>query len=433
MPPSLTTPPEVTLCPGDSIQLNVVGSDAGSYQWSPPAFLSDPSVPNPWCTPDVTTTYTVSYTGLCGDAITTNYTVFVEPLTLSFSPPPPYVLTCDAPDLNLSVGANFPGVDFAWTTTAPEGFASTVGASAVVDAPGTVTVTGVAAGGLCTADLAIEVEANFDVITAELVASAVQIDCNAPEIVLLAVPSDPAAELSWAASGGLSFTGTGPEVVVVSPGTLTCTVLNPANGCITETAFVAVADLTAPVVEAGATDTLTCRNPSSLVQGANIGPPGYTALYEWTWEEGAGGLTGTDGLAPTAHAPGWHYLMVQFEENGCSGVDSVWVYQDPEAAVDASGITLPNVISPNLDGSNDTFRPFLHDDPEFEVLGIMERYRLQVFNRWGSVVYANTGLPIRWDGQGVAPGTYYVLVDYRITCGGVQEGTLRTELHVLKP
>ncbi len=149
-------------------------------------------------------------------------------------------------------------------------------------------------------------------------------------------------------------------------------------------------------------------------------------------------MTQVDGISPTAHTPGWHYLVVELEENGCAGVDSVWVYQDPEAAVDVSSIALPNVMSPNADGKNDTFRPFLADDPEFEVLGIMDRYTLQVFNRWGDVVFVNTGLPIRWDGtmdsgSDCADGTYYVLVDYRIACGGVQEGTLRTELKVLRP
>ena len=435
---SLTTPPEITLCPGDSIQLNVVGSNSGSYQWSPPAFLSDPTISNPWCTPETTTTYTVSYTGLCGDAITTDYTIFVEPLTLDLVPPPPYQLDCNAPTINLLVNSNFPGVDYTWSTTAPEGFLASGGASAVVNAPGTVTVSGSAAGGLCTAEESMEVLADFEEFTVELISDESQIDCNTPTLELIAAPSDPAAELSWSSSGGAAFTGSGELLNITSAGTLTCTVLNPFNGCTTTQAFTATSDFTPPTVEAGWTDTLTCKEPTAVVQGASIGPAGYTPAFAWTWEEGAGGMTQVDGISPTAHTPGWHYLVVELEENGCAGVDSVWVYQDPEAAVDVSSIALPNVMSPNADGKNDTFRPFLVDDPEFEVLGIMDRYTLQVFNRWGDVVFVNTGLPIRWDGtmnsgSDCADGTYYVLVDYRITCGGVQEGTLRTELKVLRP
>jgi hypothetical protein len=435
---SLTTPPEITLCPGDSIQLNVVGSPGGSYQWSPPVYLSDPSIPNPWCTPESTTTYTVSYTGLCGDAIATEYTVFVEPLTLSVEPAGPFILTCDVPSINLIVNSNFPGVDYTWSTTSPGGFASTSGASAVVDEAGTVTIEASAAGGLCLASEVLEIAENTEAFEVVIESSDTQIDCDTPELTLLATPSDPSAQLTWQASGGASFTENGLELTQTSAGTLTCTVLNLANGCTTETSFTATSDFTIPVVEAGWTDTLTCKEPSAEVQNASISPQGYTALYAWSWIEGEGGMSNTSSLSPTAHLPGWYALEVVFEENGCAALDSVWVYQDPDAAVDASSITLPNVISPNQDGKNDTFRPFLTDDLDFEVLGIMERYGLQVFNRWGQVVYANAGLPIRWDGTDAAgnecaPGTYYVLVDYRITCGGIQEGTMRTEIELLRP
>lgn len=434
---SLTTPSDITLCPGDSIQLNVVGSNDGSYQWSPPAFLSDPTLPNPWCVPEASVSYTVLYTGLCGQALTAEINVAVEPLTLSLTPPPPYVLTCNSPVLNLLVDANFPGVEYAWATTDPNGFVSSGGTAAVVDGAGTVTVTGVAAGGLCTDQVSVEVVANLEAFTVELTADAAQIDCQHPEVLLSATPSDASADLSWNTSNG-AFSGGDDLIVASEAGTYVCTVLNPANGCTSSSTWELLADLTTPLVEAGWADTITCKDPTRTIQGASISPADYTADFTWTWIDGAGGLTQTHTISPTAHTPGWHYLDVVFAENGCTGVDSVFVYRDPDAAVDASSLTLPNVFTPGSDGRNDSFRAFLADDPGFELLGVMERYGLQVYNRWGNLVYQNAGLPIRWDGtdaQGspVSPGTYYVLLDWRITCGGVQEGQSTTEVEVFRP
>lgn len=435
---SLTTPSDVTLCPGDSIQLNVVGSSDGSYQWSPPDYLSDPTAPNPWCVPEATVQYTIQYTGLCGQALTADINVAVEPLEMSLLPDGPYVLTCNEPVLNLQVDANYSGVDYTWSTSSPDGFVSSGGASAVVNSGGTVTILGSAAGGLCTDEIAVDIAVDQTAFTAVLSADADQIDCNTPTVSITAVPDDASAELSWSASGGGAFTGGQGTVAADAPGTFTCTVLNPSNGCTSTASWELTADLTLPVVEAGSVDTLTCKDPTWPVEGASIGPADYTATFEWTWEDGAGGMSQTHTLSPTAHTPGWHYLEVVLAENGCAGIDSVFVYQDPDAAVDASSLTLPNVMTPGSDGRNDTFRAFLADDPSFEVLGVMERYTLQVFNRWGNLVYQNAGLPIRWDatdsgGNPINPGTYYVLLDWRITCGGVQEGQATTELEVFRP
>lgn len=66
---------------------------------------------------------------------------------------------------------------------------------------------------------------------------------------------------------------------------------------------------------------------------------------------------------------------------------------------------LPNVFTPNNDGVNDVFQAmrFRH----------VERIYLEVFNRWGQVVYTAQDPNFRWDAQHmngkgpVPPGTYY--------------------------
>lgn len=66
---------------------------------------------------------------------------------------------------------------------------------------------------------------------------------------------------------------------------------------------------------------------------------------------------------------------------------------------------LPNAFTPNEDGHNDRYRPF----PGWR---FVERVDMQIFNRWGDLVFATTDPAIEWNGQNengqdLAEGTYF--------------------------
>lgn len=92
--------------------------------------------------------------------------------------------------------------------------------------------------------------------------------------------------------------------------------------------------------------------------------------------------------------------------NGC--VDSTCVmlrFGRPPSTVE-----VPNVFSPNGDGNNDTF--FIIGDP-----GPVRNFSLQVFNRWGQLVFEGTRVAEAWDGrQGsgelLSEGTYFWVLRY---------------------
>ncbi|MDO7873132.1 PKD domain-containing protein [Hymenobacter sp. ASUV-10] len=67
--------------------------------------------------------------------------------------------------------------------------------------------------------------------------------------------------------------------------------------------------------------------------------------------------------------------------------------------VTVRGFALPNIITPNNDGKNDTFRPFV----------TTESVKIQVFNRWGRLVYENANYVDGW-GADAAAGTYYYYI-----------------------
>lgn len=75
--------------------------------------------------------------------------------------------------------------------------------------------------------------------------------------------------------------------------------------------------------------------------------------------------------------------------------------------------TLPNIFTPNNDGKNDLFGPFPYRG--------VERIDLQVFNRWGKVVYTTTDPDIDWKGtyldsnSPLPDGVYYYLCTVTLT------------------
>ncbi|MEZ4739365.1 MAG: gliding motility-associated C-terminal domain-containing protein [Flavobacteriales bacterium] len=71
-------------------------------------------------------------------------------------------------------------------------------------------------------------------------------------------------------------------------------------------------------------------------------------------------------------------------------------------------LTMPNVFSPNGDGSNDSFGPIVDGEPL--------NFEMEIRNRWGQVVYRTSQVQAKWSGRAggevVPDGTYYWNVKY---------------------
>jgi gliding motility-associated-like protein len=100
-------------------------------------------------------------------------------------------------------------------------------------------------------------------------------------------------------------------------------------------------------------------------------------------------------------------------------VYSVTVYNkyDCEASVQmeikpdcVSKSFIPTAFSPNGDGLNDVFRPTLIN---------FEDYKLQVYNRWGELLYESKDVKAGWDGtfrgNPVQDGVYTYIMRYKTT------------------
>ena len=121
--------------------------------------------------------------------------------------------------------------------------------------------------------------------------------------------------------------------------------------------------------------------------------------YTWQWSNDV--ITNASGAITIQQVSetDWYYLKVK-DADGCLGYDSIYV---------VVGVLPYEAITPNNDGFNDTWTPL-----------DIESYQnalVQVFNRWGGLVYESSGGNNyqAWDGTNngkeLAVGTYYYIID----------------------
>lgn len=84
------------------------------------------------------------------------------------------------------------------------------------------------------------------------------------------------------------------------------------------------------------------------------------------------------------------------DENGLTDIAKVTVTIEPR------DLFIPNVITPNGDGTNDYF----------VIVGreAYDRIEVIIVNRWGNEVYKNNNYKDEWDGHGLSEGTYYPII-----------------------
>src|SRR5262249_25663416 len=109
--PQAFAAPDTLICYLDSIQL--VGSGAGSYQWSPSYGLSNDTIANPWAGPDVTTQYILHVQNQwgCFDEDTILISVFDSIVAVGTSD----TVICPGDQVQLNVAG---GNSFVWSPAA---------------------------------------------------------------------------------------------------------------------------------------------------------------------------------------------------------------------------------------------------------------------------------------------------------------------------
>jgi gliding motility-associated-like protein len=465
--PPLTVSNDTSMCAGGSATLTVSG--AASYTWQPGALTGSSVTVNP----STTTTYTV--TG------NTNNCLSVDSITVTINAPP-YVFA--GPDFDICSGSQATmnvattGSAYTWLpTTGIIGSNTTqsVVANMTSNTSFTVTVTG--AGGCISTDTINVIVNPLPNVSATSPDNTI---CAGQQTTT--VSASGASTYSWIPTSGLASPTSGTSTANPSTTTTYQVIGTDANGCM-DTASITIyvnplpgvyitstpsecGDTTGAFIDNGSvsgtapftytinsvpystlpssmpagtytivtTDANGCSssqvvpissvNTATVVASANpvfgtyplpvsFTGSGSSGLNNWYWDfvDGPGSNATTQNSNWTFNAPGTYGVVLTAwnDDYGCA-VTSTIIIEVVEEAV----VLLPNVFTPNADGTNDGFSA--------NISGVKE-IKVEVFDRWGTVVYEGTqsglgGSPQvlqLWDGKAKSgnmsnDGVYYYVV-----------------------
>jgi gliding motility-associated-like protein len=234
--------------------------------------------------------------------------------------------------------------------------------------------------------------------------------CTADTIAVLLSPNAPVPVITGPGTGCfgevLVLTTTEPFVSYVwSTGSTSATTNVSTSGLVTVTVTDAqgCTGISTPfeVLFEGPTAVFTTTPSSPQLPGTTVAvfdasTATGSAITDWSWDFGDGGNATSPDTSWTYDAAGQYVItLVVTTANGCvDTVSTVYIIRPAD-------IKVPNVFSPNGDGSNDYF---VIDNIEF--FG----NELTIFNRWGNVVHSQKDYRNQWRGSDLPDGTYFYVL-----------------------
>jgi gliding motility-associated-like protein len=147
--------------------------------------------------------------------------------------------------------------------------------------------------------------------------------------------------------------------------------------------------------------TFTVDEPVCTGEVANItytGNAGPGAIFYWDF--GGGQVLSGEGAGPYEilwPGNGTYTVSLAISENNC-GTDTI----RDTIEMRTCEITVPNIFTPNNDGKNDVF--FIRG------LDAFDQSLLEIYNRWGKLIYKNEDYQNNWTGEDHADGVYYYVL-----------------------
>lgn len=167
------------------------------------------------------------------------------------------------------------------------------------------------------------------------------------------------------------------------------------NGCTSDTIQVTVDVDPLPLSDYSFTpNPIISSVPTSFTDLSQIFAGNASA---WSWSFGDNGTSNVQDPSHTYADPGTYTVCLTVStSNGC--VDSICRVIE----VIAPDVILPNIITPNADNTND----FL----AFQYLDAFPNNHLQVFNRWGALLFEKDSYKNDWSPDKYSNGTYYFVL-----------------------
>lgn len=392
-----------TICYGTSVNVNVVGSNI-SPTWS--AVPADPSLSGQEnnlsinVTPLVTTTYTLSAVATGYDCPATimktievipeltadfqleasqvcQYTPFQLVYTGNASPNAIYNWDFDGASINNGSGAG--PIDLQWDT---------IGIKTILLQ---VQETGCSSN---TEQNTVEVlptpRAGFSATPVE--------GCEPLEVNFTDTTSNTSGFVTydWHFGTAGSSTASNPNVTFdkdgIYPVSLQVTSDGDCKSFVEKTTYIKVYDSPAADFTADPIETVL---EQATIQFTNNSTSSDTLTYNWDFNDG----NNSDLKNPNhtyAETGTYNVMLTVITDNGCENTFATEITVHPDFAV-----FIPNAFTPNGDGLND----------KFEVKGVgVKTYKLQIYSRWGELIYESDNIEEQWDAANIPGGTYVYVI-----------------------
>lgn len=124
--------------------------------------------------------------------------------------------------------------------------------------------------------------------------------------------------------------------------------------------------------------------------------------YTWMYSETALTDNTTDAVHSYSASGAYTVSLIASNNNGCSDTSRYSFYIS-----DSSGVTLPNVFTPNADGVNDVFKPIARG---------IKSMKVNIYSRYGNLVASWDNVNGHWDGYTPSgmlceTGTYFCVME----------------------
>jgi len=380
---SFGMPNDTTVCSGDTVQLQLTGTNPGyTYSWTPSATLDNAAIANPHAAPTTTTTYsvTVNYPVSTCPAVTKAVTVQTESIAISTPTTPLQICEGQSVTLNVS-GSPTPLYVYNWSPAQTLSSANQQDPTATPSITTIYTVTASLPDAVCPSVYGTETV--IVIPTQSVTATTDSVSCTNSKIDLFGGPYDPSYSFAWSGPNGFSSTLQNPSIdspVSSDQGWYYLNVTNTTTGCVYEDSVYAIYG---GKVMVHLTNVTT--SPQNIMYGKTLLLNADSAQF-FSWYPDDGTLSNPNVNDPIA-APlkNTTYYVIGINQYGCRDTDSVVVNLIYDT------VMIPTAFTPNGDGLNDIFRVVN--------LGFYKLVSMRVFDRWGNMVYENLGSENGgWDG-----------------------------------
>ncbi|MEI6695210.1 MAG: gliding motility-associated C-terminal domain-containing protein [Bacteroidota bacterium] len=153
------------------------------------------------------------------------------------------------------------------------------------------------------------------------------------------------------------------------------------------------------------TYTINLGPDAKLCEGDNIILNSNLPNATYTWQDGSTNAT------YEVKEPGTYWVRAYVADYDITTSDTIIISAEDEKVCNPP-LIIPNFITPNGDGMNDNFQ--IYNAEKYEL-------NLQIFNRWGNLVYQNASYQNDFSCRDCADGVYYYLLNAKSLRNGKEK------------